>query len=209
MKIVSNAQICQKARQSLSGQWNFVAGATFLYLLIVCGVGSIPVFGSLASYLIAGPLGAGYFLLMLKLANSQEVRLADLFSGFYNYLTACITYILVVLFTVLWSLLLLVPGVIAFLSYSFVYLILAADPQLPAREVIATSKKLTEGYKWQIFKLYCRFVGWFLLGFLTLGLGFLWVIPYFNQALTQLYLNSKDALVAGKALDQPLEALEE
>ena len=78
------------------------------------------------------------------------------------------------IFVFLWSLLLIIPGIIALFSYSFVYLIAADEPDLLAMEIIAKSKKLTRGHKWQIFRLFWRFFGWFLLSCMTFGIGFLW-----------------------------------
>ena len=79
---------------------------------------------------------------------------------------------------VLWSLLLIIPGIIAYLSYSLVNYILADNDNMSIMEILRESKRLTYGYKADIFLFGLSFLGWYLLSVFTMGIAFIYVIPY-------------------------------
>ncbi len=86
-----------------------------------------------------------------------------------------------VIFTILWSLLLIVPGIIAAISYLMTFYIIADDNTIRAMDAIDKSKTMMYGYKMKYFKMVLRFIGWCLLClFLALGIGFLWLIYVSN-----------------------------
>jgi uncharacterized membrane protein len=91
------------------------------------------------------------------------------------------------LFILLWCLLLIVPGIIAFISYSQTYFILADDNTIGAIEAIEKSKAMMYGYKWKFFRLSLRLAGLGLLCILTLGIGFLWLLPYARVVMAKFY----------------------
>ena len=186
--MVVNKEITELARESLQGKWNFMALVTLLYVVILGGVSVSSILGKIGSYLFAGAMGIGYFSLTLRNARRQDTELSQLFSGFNIFLKSLLLYLLMTIFIFLWTLLLIVPGFVAMLRYSFVYLVATDEPTLSATEIIARSKELTYGYKWQIFCLICRFLGWFILSLMSCGIGFFWSVPYFSQSITQLYL---------------------
>ena len=84
-------------------------------------------------------------------------------------------------------LLLIIPGIIAALSYSMTFYILADDNSIGAMDAIKKSKKMMDGYKWKYFCLGLRLLGWALLCVLTLGIGFLWLIPYAQVSVAKFY----------------------
>ena len=93
----------------------------------------------------------------------------------------------------LWSLLLVVPGIVKLYSYRMVPYILAEHPELSANEVITRSRKMMNGNKWQAFKLDLSFIGWILLGTVTLGIvQVFWTSPYMESAQAALYLKLRD-----------------
>jgi len=96
------------------------------------------------------------------------------------------------LFTLLWSLLLIIPGIIASLSYSQTYYILADDEKISAREAIKKSKKIMMGNKWKYFVLGLSFLGWFILSIFTLGIGLIWLLPYMNISMAKFYEDVKE-----------------
>ncbi len=185
---MQNKEITKLARESLQGKWGFMALVTFIYVVIMGGLNFVFLAGTVGTYLIAGAMGVGYFSLSLKIARKQECDLSQLFSGFKIFLKSLLLYLLTIIFIFLWSLLLIVPGFVAMLRYSFVYLVAADQPEISASQMLDRSKELTYGYKWQIFCLICRFSGWFILSVMSFGIGFFWSVPYFNQSVTQLYL---------------------
>ena len=148
--MLSNKEITRLARESLAGKWLFMALVTFVYTVVMGASSQVPLLMITGSCLIAGAMGVGYFSVCLRVARDQEIQLTDLFSGFKIFGRAFLLYLLVLIFLMLWTLLLFVPGVIAILRYSFVYLVAADEPSLSAVEIIQRSKRLTYGYKWQI-----------------------------------------------------------
>jgi len=96
------------------------------------------------------------------------------------------------LFILLWSLLLIIPGIIAALSYSMTFYILADDNSIGAMDAINKSKKMMYGYKWKYFCLGLRFLGWAILCILRLGIGFLWLSPYVHVSVTKFYEDIKE-----------------
>lgn len=81
----------------------------------------------------------------------------------------------------------LLPVIRAALSYSQTFFILSDHPETTAREAIRQSKQIMVGYKWKLFCLGCRFIGWGLLAILTCGIGVLWLNPYIATANARFY----------------------
>ena len=135
--------------------------------------------------------GSGFFA---KLFDNGEPSLSELVAGFKGsvYGRNLITMFLRNLFTVLWTLLFIIPGIIKSYEYSMIPYILADDPTLDRRAAFARSKELTQGSKWALFVFDLSFVGWWLLSGLTLGiLNILYVSPYYNAAKAKIYLELK------------------
>jgi hypothetical protein len=91
------------------------------------------------------------------------------------------------LYEFLWTLLLIIPGIIKFYEYRFVPYILVNEPNLTAREAIEKSKNLTYGEKWNMFVLDLSFIGWRILGALFFGIGGIFVNPYVEATYARLY----------------------
>lgn len=175
---------------ALTGKWNIAVPAALVYLVITGGAsafqGNLPV-APLLGLVIGGPMALGFALFSLALARNQAVSINMLFDGFKNFGTSLATYLLMTVFIILWSLLLIVPGIMAALSYSQAFFLLADDPSLEAMEAIDKSKKMMDGYKWKLFCLGLRFTGWFLLCLLTAGIGFLWLMPYMHVSFAKFH----------------------
>jgi uncharacterized membrane protein len=95
------------------------------------------------------------------------------------------------LFTFLWSLLLFIPGIIKSYSYSMTLYIISEDPSIGVMDAITKSREMMNGYKFKKFLLDLSFIGWFLLCIITLGIGFLWFIPYVGVAGAAFYNDIK------------------
>ena len=143
--------------------------------------------GSIIYLLIAGPLALGISIFSLNIARNTEARFEQIFDGFRNFKISFVAYLLTILFIFLWSLLLIIPGIIAALSYAMTFYIIADDESIEPMAAIDKSKKMMYGYKWQLFFLGLRFFGLALLCILTLGIGFLWLIPYMNITVAKFY----------------------
>ena len=186
-----NLTLMSRARESLKGNWGIVVGVTLVYYLITMIAGS-PKLLKIAGLIIGGPLALGYQMFFLSLIRKKDVRFGLLFEGFTNFLTALGAYVLVVVFVVLRLLLLIVPGIIAGISYSLTFFIIADDPDIGPLEAIRKSKSMMEGHKMRFFNLTCRFWAWFLLGIVTAGIGFLWIGPYMVAGFTHFYQDLLD-----------------
>lgn len=167
----ANKMLMAEARASLSNKWAFVIGTFALSWLMSAA-------NSIVGFFIAGAMAIGLATFSLSLARNEEIKITQIFSGFEIFWTSFRTFFLTTIFILLWAILLIIPGIIATLSYSQVYFILADNPKLRALEAIEKSKKMMMGNKWKLFCLGLRFLGWIILSIITLGIGFLWTGPY-------------------------------
>ena len=143
----------------------------------------------LAAFILGGVVELGYAKFLLKQHDKKELVFSDLFSQFERFGTGFAQRFLRMLYTALWALLFVVPGIIKSLSYAMTPFILEDHPELTASEAINRSKKLMDGHKMDLFILSLTFIGWEILSGLTLGIGFLFLIPYRNAAYAAFYRN--------------------
>ncbi|MCI1966586.1 MAG: DUF975 family protein [Oscillospiraceae bacterium] len=119
----------------------------------------------------------------------EETRLETMFSGFqWNYTNGMEAMFVTRLFIVLWTLLLVIPGIVKLVQYSMVPFLLSDNPSLPGERARTISRMMTDGQKGAIFVFWLSFLGWFCLGLLCFGVGVLFVLPYFSAAEAELYL---------------------
>ncbi len=188
---MTNAEITARARAMLKGAWRLPILASAIYLSIILLLECIPVIGWIGAIVLSGPLTLGYYTAYLAFVRTREMRLSQIFDGFRHFANAFLAYLLKTVFIILWALLLIIPGIIAALSYAMTFFILADNPGMEGLTAITQSKELMRGRKWKLFCLGCRFIGWFLLGIISLGIGFLWIVPYFQTSLTIFYADAK------------------
>jgi uncharacterized membrane protein len=185
--MTANRELMSRARELLKGRWGIAVGANAIYLLLIILVQGIPHIGWIAGLIIGGPLILGWTSFFLSFSRRQAVQAARIFEGFNYFAQALTAYLLMILFILLWTLLFIIPGIVAYLSYSLTFFIMADDPKLDGREAIRKSKTMMQGHRWRLFCLYWRFFGWFLLGVISFGIGFLWILPYLKTALAGFY----------------------
>ena len=107
--------------------------------------------------------------------------------------------ILTGIYTFLWTLLLIVPGIIKSFSYAMTAFVLRDNPELKFNGAIEKSMKMMDGHKFDLFYLYLTFIGWGLLCILTLGIGLLWFVPYMQSASAHFYEDVKAEYEAAQA----------
>lgn len=112
---------------------------------------------------IGGAGKLGYAIFNLKLVDNKEVEFKDLFSQFHRLGDGFCMNFLVGLYTVLWTLLFVIPGIIKTYSYAMTPYILAENPGMTATEAITESRRIMDGNKWRLFCLGFSFIGWGLL----------------------------------------------
>lgn len=189
-----NTQIMSEARASLNGKWPLAIGTFLILLLISMGAALIPLAGQIIGILIAGPLAVGGAYFALNIVRDQVAQTDDLFFSFNNNLSnSILAYLLVVAFALIGFVLLIIPGVIVALALSQTWFILAENPSMDSYDAIMRSKKIMDGYKFKLFKIQLRLLGLGLLCLLTLGIGFLWLIPYQYVVYAKFYEEVKAA----------------
>ena len=188
----ANKQLMAHSRESLEGIWGLAVGTLAVYWAILFAIGFVPLLGTIASLIISGPMLVGLAIFALAIARKRDPQIAQLFDGFKRFGVALGAYLLKILFILLWSLLLIIPGIIAALSYSLTFYIIAEDDSIGPLEAIRKSKEMMKGNKGKIFCLGWRFFGWFLLSSLTLGIGFLWLGPYMAVSYAKFYEDVKE-----------------
>ncbi|EEL73088.1 Integral membrane protein [Bacillus cereus AH676] len=144
---------------------------------------------------IQGIFNYGYSVFTLHLGKQEEVKVDDIFSGFKkkNLFKSIKLGLMQAIFLFLWSLLLIVPGIIKYFSYSMSYYILVENPDYTASEALRESKRIMKGQKLKLFVLWLSFIGWFLLaafiGMFTFNLSFIFISPYYNTTVSHFYLD--------------------
>lgn len=195
-----NSMLMKNARKSLEGNWGLAIGTFLIYAVVLCVVQVIP----LAGILLMGPMALGLVIFSLALARGEEAKLEQVFEGFQNFASAMVTYLLMLIYVFLWTLLLIVPGIIAAFSYAMTMFILADEPGIKPQEALDKSKAMMYGYKAKLFRLYLRFFGWSLLCLLTFGIGYLWLIPYMYVTYAKFYEDVKADYNGNVASSEPL-----
>ena len=163
-KVMPIIEIKESAWNAMSGKWGYGAGVVTLFFLIYALL-AVP--GNLAKEgsLLAMILG----ILVLALTWGLSLGVA-----------AC-----------LWSLLLIVPGIMKYYSFSMAELIVIDHTEYTPMQAISASEKMMYGHRMDLFRLQMAFALWFLLVMFTFGLASLWVLPYYNTAKSKFYLELK------------------
>ena len=188
-----NVTLMRASRDALKGKWGVAILTFFIYTLLTTTPGSTRSHGtfftlsSTLTLILAGPLSLGAAIFSLSISRGKEAMLEQIFQGFNNFSTAFITYLLVLIYVLLWTLLLIIPGIIAALSYSMTFYILADEPLIKPQDALKKSKSMMNGFKLKLFYLCLRFFLLALLCLLTLGIGFLWLIPYVHVTMAKFY----------------------
>ena len=130
----------------------------------------------------------GWNLYTLRASRGEDTGgIETLFSCFQQFRRFLVAYVLMSLFTFLWSLLFVVPGIIAAISYSQTIYIMLDNPNISPAEAISTSKRLMRGHKFEYFVLQFSFLGWAYLAIFTLGLLGIWLNPYMQVTMANYY----------------------
>lgn len=205
-----------KARENLTGNWGLSIGVAAVACLLA-GVGSsfLPdltkeitpssfsasafalgalrltigasSLWALVQFIVGGPVEIGYCQYLLNQYDRRTLDFSTLFSRFDDFTVGFCQKLLRGLYTALWSLLLVVPGVMAAYSYAMTPYILAEHKGMTASQAIAASKAMMKGHRWELFCLDLTFIGWAILASLPLNLGHLALNPYKSAARAAFY----------------------
>ncbi len=213
----TNRQVLNKGLDALEGKWPIACGAYFTIALIsvilagICSVIQTPLAGVI-SYVLSNVLRVilffGLSIFTLKIVQNKPVYFSDIFRGF-NYYKKIIPLALLFCGLEMINLLLyfialessgvfwlvffawLVIYAIISLMLSQVYFVLIENSDMKVVNILATSRNMIYGYKWQLFSLFLIFMSLGILCGLTLGIGLIWAVPYAFTCEAQFYLELK------------------
>ncbi len=192
------AQIKEQAKKGFTAQYWMCVGAFVLYMLIV-GAASEITFG-IGAFFLAPPMIVGFYSFSLKVYRGQEADIGGMFSdGFSDYWRNVGGVLWMYLFTMLWTLLFIVPGIIKALAYFMTPYILADSKNVAPTQALKLSMRMTKGHKGKIFVMMLSFIGWGILTGLTFGiLAIFWTGPYMETSFAGMYDElKKNALETG------------
>ena len=204
----TNSEIRQETLALMKGNWGSAVLVTVaLYLIIIiCAVVSTTIGTMIGGDTISNSIGqilsllttilvsypilfASMMLFLHFVRGEQKLYIGGLFKVFSKpyYGKSIGVYLLMYIFTLLWSLLLIVPGIIKSLAYSLAPFILVDNPELSANQAINESVKMMKGHKMDLFLIMLGYVGFALLSILALGIPLLWLVPYYQAVLAKFY----------------------
>ncbi|MDR3242813.1 MAG: DUF975 family protein [Clostridiales Family XIII bacterium] len=180
-------EIRKMARESLTGRWKIAILGALLYLalilvpttlfanwswarLISIDLGMITarkvstdLFKNLYTLVVTGPMTLGFVNFSFELFRKREGGVGTVLSGFSCFFKPFGLFMVMNLFIFLWSLLLIIPGIIAMYRYSMAFLVMADKPDTGVFEALRESKRIMKGNKFKLFRLQFSFMGWILL----------------------------------------------
>ena len=155
---------------------------------------------------VSAPLILGYKgIYMLTAYRKKRYQLDLIFAGFsfQYYFLVLSAYWITTAFTVVGFVCLIIPGIIIFFSLEMVNFIIVDDRDISPFEALKKSYQMMKGFKWKFCCLGLRFIGWFILGIVTIGIGFLWISPYYLMSVAIFYEN-----ISGASKSQSPQSLE-
>lgn len=218
----TNSELRRKAREALEGHWGKGVGITLVYVIItgILGVSfNLLPFGrisiapgadistiSFVATLLCLPLQWGFYVFFMRFLRDEPDPVGRLFDGYRQFGRIFLTTLLQSVYIFLWSLLLIVPGIIKAFSYAMTPYVLRDHPELRCNGAIEESMRLMRGNKLKLFLLVLSFIGWFLLSLLTLGFGFLLLAPYYRTSIAAFYEDLKLSDAMQKTSSEILES---
>ena len=169
----------------------YVTVAIIMIVVIVIVVFAV---AFLVSFFVINPLYVGGMRFYIRSFETKP-QYKEMFFGFENHYKNVVSVMaLRDIYTILWSLLFVIPGIVKSYEYAMVPYLLAENAEMPAKEAFAASRQMMKGQKWKAFVLDMSFLGWQLLSILTIGiLGIFYVEPYMQLTGAALYRRLKGA----------------
>ncbi|MBR5307792.1 MAG: DUF975 family protein [Clostridia bacterium] len=189
--MINRAEIKKAAKEQIKGK----IGVLLVISLIIVVIQYVASLVGIGTLLVAPAFYLSTSIIFLGITNGKAPVIMDTFEGFKDWWSSFKVYIFMTLFTFLWSLLFIIPGIIKGYSYAMSYFILAENPGMPALEAIDRSKKMMDGHKWDLFVLMLSFIGWIILACFTFGILYIWLVPYMSAAYANFYNEIKGETV--------------
>lgn len=194
----------RNTKDQLHGKWGLVI-VTFIISAIIPAIITvlgnifesdiITIIGGIIGFIIIGPLQYGLCTFILNIIRKKEVSICDIFSGFNGkiFVKSLIIMILRGISVGIGYFILIIPGIILSIMFSQSYFILVDNNKLSAIDCMKASCQMMKGNKKYLFVLILSFIGWFIIGQITCGIGLLWITPYYKITIGNFYneLNNK------------------
>lgn len=196
--MVERAVLKRNSKDQLRGKWGLVIAAFIISAIIpsiisiigsITESDSITTIGMIIAVIVAGPISYGFCTFILNIIRGKDASISDIFAGFNGkiFVKALIIMILTTIVVGIGYMILIVPGIILSIMFSQSYFILVDNNDLSAIDCIKASCEMMKGNKMYFFILMLSFIGWFILGEITCGIGLLWVMPYYNITIGNFY----------------------
>ena len=160
----------------------------------------------MAFFVLGSIVLPGYSKFNLDLIDGKKPQISSLFDYFRHWKKAVAANLLRAVYTFLWSLLFIIPGIIASYNYAMVPYIVAEDPDVSPKEALFRSKAMMYGNRWRLFCLEISFIGWAFLVVLTCGIGGLWLMPYQQASYADFY---REISGTRPVIEVPLEIIDD
>lgn len=187
------------AKEKIKGNMWAVLGAILIANLVGNITTAVTVENEFAAFtlsigggILAFFMEIGLIRYMTNFINSKETSFDMLFSKFKDWKQVIITYLHQFAMVFLFTLLLVIPGIIKGYGYALVSYILADNSDIDSKEALRLSEEMMKGHKWELFVFGLSFIGWHLLAILTLGILEIWIMPYQQTATTKFLLDIKE-----------------
>ena len=203
---INGKEIKENARLSLKGNWKVAILSTLVYSIVSIIGDLMPesstIWFSILTTISDALFTFGYTAIILNIVRGEGADILKIFAECKRFLKGLGMILLVGIYTTLWALLLIVPGIIAFIKYSMTYYIWVDNPNIGIDEAISQSIEMTNGHKLEIFKLGLSFIGWIALTLVPavfvrfwypeyfiviMSLGMIFVTPYIQVSMGTVY----------------------
>lgn len=211
----TNQEYKNAALAALKGNWPQALVTTIIYVLVIVAFSTPYLYGYMnalngkvvsatlgavsyilfvfGAFFLCAPMNVGYAYSLHQLQSAGDDRvIGNTFrTAFRSYFRNVWGMFLMGLFINLWTMLLIIPGLVKVYSYALTPYILVDYPELSANQAINLSRKMMKGHKFDLFYLHLSFIGWGILSIFTLGVGLLWLMPYMSTSQAAFYQKVK------------------
>lgn len=196
----------KSSRELRHQAWDQLRKSYWMVFVVTLIVSLIPAGSSIAivGFVIMGPLMVGQAIYLIDMvetgSDGKKIELViDAFKK--SFVNSFLAILLTKIFTMLWSLLFIIPGIIKSFAYAMTPYIIAEDPEIDAMAAIDKSQEMMRGHKMELFLLHLSFIGWYLLAGLTFGVGFIFLLPYVKTAEANFYVELRGKKVVTAELE--------
>ena len=198
---MNRSELKARAKESLKGKYGQSIKLFLFYFLVATVISFVLVIfegifkenklltliiGLVPTFVMYGLYG-GFYSFFLKISRNEDVKATELFKLKNLFLLSIGVTLLTTIFSCLWMLLFIIPGIIAALNYSMAYFIIADNPEIGTMEALRKSKEMMKGHRIEYIVLNLSFFGWYILCYLTFGLLLLWLEPYIMVTTANFY----------------------